>query len=158
MDKTRYIDENNLPFTEDEVFRALALIEDEQVARDVAHTFAELLSSGTYDGGWSFGYEGYAALALLSEDLRERVDACILPHWENRRPGLISDALRREGLPPDSEPTASALRAADDEIARYVGDWRRGCAALGEWVRRRQAGEAVGDEPPPWPGVHLDAE
>jgi cytosine/adenosine deaminase-related metal-dependent hydrolase len=156
VDKTRYIDENLLPFTEDELFRAFALTEDEQVARDAARTFAELLSSGTYEGGWSISYEGFASLALLSEDLRERVDAYILPRWENMRPRLISDALRREGLPPDSEPTASALRAADDEIAGYVGDWRRGCAALAEWVRRRQAGEPVGDEPPPWPGIHVE--
>ena len=153
MNKLRYIDEKDLPFTEDELFRALALTEDEQVARDAAHTMAEVLSSGTYEGGWSIGYEGFAALALLSDDLRERVDACILPHWENMRPALVRDALRREGLPPGSEPTASALQAADEEIAGYVANWRRGCAALAEWVRRRQAGEPVGDVPPPWPGL-----
>lgn len=153
MDESRYIDEKALPFTEDELFRALALTEDEQVARNAAHTLAELLSSGTYEGGWSIGYEGFAALALLSDDLRERVDACILPGWENMRPSLVRDALRREGLPPGSEPTASALRAADEEIARYVADWRRGCAAFADWVRRRQAGEPVGDEPPRWPGL-----
>jgi hypothetical protein len=153
VNKARYIDETNLPFTEDEVFRSLTLTEDEEVARDVAHTFAELLSSGTYDGAWSFAYEGFAALAMLSDNLRERVDAYILPRWENKRPSLIREALRREGLPPGSEPTPSALRAADDEIACYVADWRRGCAAFADWVRRRQAGEPVGDEPPPWPGT-----
>jgi hypothetical protein len=151
--KPRYIDEKALPFTEDELFRAFAVTEDEEDARNAAHTLAELLSGGTYYGGWSISYEGLAALALLSDDLRERVDAFILPGWENMRPSLVRDALRREGLPPDSEPTASALQAADDQIARYVADWRRGCAALAEWVRRRQAGEPVGDEPPPWPGL-----
>lgn len=152
MDESRYIDENDLPFTEDELFRAFALTGDEQEAREAARMLAELLSDGTYEGGWSVGYEGFAALALLSDDLRERVDACILPGWENMRPSLVRAALRSEGLPPGSEPTPSALRAADEEIAGYVADWRRGCAALAEWVRRRQAGEAVGDEPPPWPG------
>jgi hypothetical protein len=153
VDKSRYIEEKLLPFTEDELFRGLALIGDEQEARDGAHTMAEVLSGGTYDGGWSIADEVFAALALLSDDLRERVDAYMLPRWENMRPLRVRDALRREGLPPGSEPTASALRAADDEIARYVADWRRGCAALAEWVRRRQAGEPVGDEPPPWPGL-----
>jgi hypothetical protein len=152
VEKSRYIDENDLPFTEDELFRAIALTEDEQVARDGAHTLAELLSGGTYEGGWSVGDEVFAALALLSDDLRERVDAYMRPRWEGMRPSLVHAALRREGLPPGSEPTLSALRAADDEIARYVADWERGCAALAEWVRRRQAGEPVGDEPPPWPG------
>jgi hypothetical protein len=152
----RYIDQTELPFTEAELFGAFSLIDDEQVAREAAHTLAETLSSGTYEGAWSIGYEGFAALALLSDDLRERVDEYILPRWHNMRPSLVRHALRREGLPPDSEPTASALRAADEQIARYVADWRRGCAALGEWVRRRQAGEPVGDEPPPWPGIHQE--
>ncbi|HEX6036743.1 hypothetical protein [Longimicrobium sp.] len=152
MDTSRYIDENALPFTEDELFRAFALAGDEQGARDAARMLAELLSGGTYEAGWSIGYEGFAALALLSDDLRERVDAFLLPGWENMRPQLVREALRREGLPPDAEPTASALQAADDEIAGYVAEWRRGCAAFAEWVQRRQAGEPVGDEPPPWPG------
>ena|GEM_PF-6071350 len=51
MDESRYIDTKALPFTEDELFRSLALTEDEQVARDAAHTMAEVLSSGTYEGG-----------------------------------------------------------------------------------------------------------
>ncbi len=149
---SRYIDENDLPFTEEELFRAFALTEDEQAARDAARTLSDLLSPGTYQGGWSISYEGFAALALLSDELRERVDAYMLPRWENMRPSLVHDALRQEGLPPGSEPTASALRAADEEIAGYIAEWRRGCTAFGEWVRRRQAGEPVGDEPPPWPG------
>lgn len=153
MDESRYIDENALPFTEDELFRAVALTEGEQVARSAAHTMAKVLSGGSYQGGWSIGDEVFAAMALLSLDLRERVDAYMLPRWENMRPSLIRQALRREGLPPGSTPTASALRAADDEVARYVADWRRGCAALAEWVRRRQAGEPVGNTPPPWPGL-----
>jgi hypothetical protein len=153
VDRSRYIDEKDLPFTEDELFRAFALTDGEQVARDAARTLAERLPSGTYEGGWSIADEGFAALALLSEDLRERVDAYMAAGWEGRRWLAVRAALRREGLPPDSEPTPTAIRAADEEIARYVADWRRGCAALAEWVRRRQAGEPVGDEPPPWPGL-----
>lgn len=153
MNAPRYIDQNDLPFTEDELFRAFALTEDEQVARDAARTLAELLSSGTYDGGWSIADEGFAALALLSEDLRQRVNAYMAARWEGMRSLAVRAALRREGLPPYSEPTASAVRAADEEVARYVADWRAGCVALTEWVRRRQAGDPVGDEPPPWPGT-----
>jgi hypothetical protein len=153
VNKSHYIDENALPFTEDELFSALALIGDEQEAREAAHGVAELLSGGTYDEGWSISDRVFAALALLSDDLRERVDAFLLPGWKNMRPTLIRKAMQREGLPPGSEPTESALRAADEEIARDVANWRLGCAALAEWVRRRQAGEPVGDEPPPWPGL-----
>jgi hypothetical protein len=153
VDKSRYMDETDLPFTEDELFRAFALTEDEQVARDAARTLAELLSSGTYEGGWSIADEGFAALALLTEELRERVNVYMAARWEGMRWLAVRAALRREGLPPHSEPTGSALRAADEEIAGYVADWRRGCAALAEWVRRRQAGEPVGDGPPPWPGL-----
>jgi cytosine/adenosine deaminase-related metal-dependent hydrolase len=156
VNQSRYIDEKDLPFTEDELFRAFALTEDEQVARDAARTLAELLSSGTYEGGWSIADEGFAALALLSEDLRKRVNAYMAARWEGMRWLAVRTALRREGLPPTSKPTSSALRAAEDEIARYVENWRRGCAALAEWVGRRQAGEPVADEPPPWPGEDED--
>lgn len=152
MNKPHYIDATDLPFTEDELFRALALTGDEQLARDVAHEMADLLSSGTYEGAWSIGDEVFASLALLSEDLRERVDAYMTARWDGMRRMAVRTALRREGLPPNAEPTESARRAGDGEIAGYVADWRTGCAALEEWVRQRQAGEAVVDEPPPWPG------
>jgi hypothetical protein len=153
VDNTRYIDENDLPFTEDELFRALALLGDEQESREAAHDLAETLAGGTYDGGWSVSDEVFAALALLSDDLRERVYTFMRSDWEGMRPSLVHGALEREGLPPGSVPTPSALHAADEELAGYVADWERGCAALAEWVRRRQAGELVGDEPPPWPGA-----
>ena len=150
--ESRYIDENDLPFTEDEIFRALALLGDEQDARDAARALSDTLAGGTYDGGWSVGDEVFGALALLSDQLRERVDAYMRRRWDGMRPGLVHAALRREGLPPGSAPTPSALRAADEEIVLCVADWRRGCAALAEWVRRRQSGETVALEPPPWPG------
>lgn len=153
MDPSRYVDEKDLPFTQDELFRAFALTDDEQVARDAARTLAELLSSGTYEGGWSIADEGFAALAVLSEELRERVNGYMAVRWEGMRSLAVRAALRREGLPPYSEPTGSAVRAADEEVAKYVATWEQGCAALAEWVRRRRAGEPVGDEPPPWPGT-----
>lgn len=147
-----YIDANHLPFTEDELFRALALTGDEKEAREAAREMAELLSDGTYGGAWSISDEVFAALTLLSDDLRERVDAYMRARWEGMRPSLVHAALGQEGLPPGSEPTPSVIRAADEELASYVASWERGCAALAEWVRRREAGERAGEEPPPWPG------
>lgn len=152
MDAPDYLDPNDLPFTEDELFRALALTFSEQEARDAAHSFAETLAGGAYDGGWSVSDSVFAALALVSDDLRERVDAYMRARWEGMRRSNVSAALRREGLPHGSEPSPSALRAADEELGAYVAEWERGCAALAVWVRRREEGEAVGDEPPPWPG------
>jgi hypothetical protein len=153
-----YIDVNDLPFTEDEFFRAFALMHDEQLAREAARGIAELLSDGTYDEGWFISDEVFAALSLLSDELRERVEAYMRPQWERMRPSLIRSALRREGLPPASEPTPSAIRSADEKIAHYVAEWQRGRRALADWVRRRQAGEPVGDEPPPWPGTEHEEE
>ena len=158
MDATDYMDPNELPFTEAELFQALALIGNEQEAREAAHDFAQTLAGGSYDGGWSISDGAFAALALLSDDLRERVDAYMRAGWERMRPSLVFNALRREGLPGGSDPTPSALRAADAELGRYVADWEQGCTALAEWVRRRQAGEPVGDEPPPWPGTEYEEE
>ncbi len=148
MDQPRYIDENDLPFTEDELFRALALTEDEQVARDAARTLAELLSTGTYEGGGAIADEGFAALALLSKDLHERVNAYMSARWEGMRWLAVRAALLREGLPPTSEPTSSALRAADDEIAQCVeiggagalrsrSGWSGGKQASGSGTSRR---------------------
>jgi hypothetical protein len=148
---SRYIDADDLPFTEDELYRGLALTGDEQEARDAAHALADWISGGLPGRAWSISDGGFAALALVSDDLRERVDAYMRSRWEGMRRSLVYAALRREGFPPGSEPTPSALRAADEEIAGYVENWERGCAALAEWVRRRQAGGPVG-EPPPWPG------
>jgi len=152
VNTTEYLDPQLLPFTEEELFRALALTIGEQEARDVAQEFAEVLAGGAYDGGWSLPDAVFAAMALVSDDLRERVDTYMRSGWERMRPSMIFNALCREGLPGGSDPTPSALRAADEELARYVADWEQGCTALAEWVRRRQAGETVDDEPPPWPG------
>ncbi|HYW12988.1 MAG TPA: hypothetical protein VE871_13600 [Longimicrobium sp.] len=137
---------NDLPFTEDEFFRALAMLGDEQEARDAAHDLAETLAGGAYDGGWSVSDEVFAAMALLSDDLRQRVEAYKRSDWEGIRRAEVYAA---RGSPPGSDPTPSALRAADEERARHVADWEQGCAALADWVWRRQAGEPVGDEPPP---------
>lgn len=158
MNTTEYLDPQSLPFTEDELFRAFALTGDEQEAREGARWLADLLAGGAYEGGWSISDAVFAALALLSDDLRERVDTYMRDRWERMRPSTVFNALRREGLPGGCDPTPSALRMADEEIAAYVADWERGCAALAEWVRRRQAGEPVGDEPPPWPGQVEGAE
>lgn len=153
-----YIDANDLPFTEDELFRAFALMHDEQFAREAARGIAELLSDGTYDEAWSISDEVFAALSLLSDELRDRVEAYMRPQWERMRPSLIHSALRREGLSPAADPTASAVRAADEEIAHYLAEWQRGRSALADWVKRRLAGERVGDEPPPWPGTENEEE
>jgi hypothetical protein len=159
VNTTEYLYPLLLPFTEEELFHALALITGEREARDVAHEFAGLLAGGAYEGGWSLPDAVFAALALVSDDLRERVDTYMRDRWERMRRSLVYGALRREGLPGGSDPTPSALRAADEEIAASVADWERGCAALAEWVRRRQAGEPVGeDEPPPWPGTEHEEE
>lgn len=145
------LDQPEFPFTEDELYRAFCLLESDQDAREEARIITEC-ARGQREGGWSISDEAFAALALVSAELHARVDAFMRARWEAWRAGLIMTALRGEGLPPGSEPTPSALRAADEEIARYAAEWRAGCAALAEWVRRRQASEPVEDEPPSWPG------
>jgi hypothetical protein len=159
VNTTEYLDPELLPFTAEELFRGLALATDDQKAREVSDLFAETLAGGASEGvGWSLPDVVFAAMALVSDDLRQRVDAYKRAEWEGMRRSLVYDALRREGLPGGSDPTQSALRAADEEITDRVANWEQGCATLGEWVRRRQAGEPVGDEPPRWPGTEHEEE
>lgn len=154
-----YLDPELLPFTAEELFRGLALAANEQEAREVSDLFAEMLAGGANDGvAWSLPDVVFAAMALVSDDLRQRVETYMRAIWEGRHRLLVNDALRREGLPRDSDPPPSVLGVADQELARIVADWEQGCTELAEWVRRRQAGEPVGDTPPPWPGVDEDAE
>lgn len=159
MATSGYLDPELLPFTAEELFRGLALAADERTAREVSDMFAEVLAGGAAEGvGWSIPDVVFAAMALVSDDLRQRVEAYKRAGWDGMRRSLVDEALRREGLPGGSNPTPSALSAADEEIAGYVADWEQGCSALAEWVRRRQAGEPVGNEPPPWPGTEHEAE
>jgi hypothetical protein len=159
VNTTEYLDPRLLPFTAEELYRGIALVADEQKAREISDMFAEMLAGGATEGiGWSLPDAVFAAMALVSDDLQKRVDAYKRADWEGMRPSTVFNALRREGLPGGSDPTPSALRAADEEIAGYVADWEQGCAELAEWVGRRQAGEPVGDEPPPWPGQVEGAE
>jgi hypothetical protein len=150
VNDSRLIDENDLPFTEDELYRGFALLHSEQDAREGARLIAEILGPGDYQGGWSIRDETFAALALVSDDLRDRVEAYMRAPWEASRQGLINAALRRDGLSTDVDPTPAALRAADEEIAGRALEWQRKCVLVTEWVRRRQAGEVPEDEPPPW--------
>jgi hypothetical protein len=127
VNESRYLAESGFPFTEDELYRAFCLLQSEQDARYEAHLIAACVR-GEQEGGWSISDEVLGALALLSADLRERADAYMRARWE---------VWRLSGL----------------DMAAATADWQRGCAALAEWVRQRQAGETVSDEPPPWPGV-----
>ena len=156
-----YLDPELLPFTADELFRGLALATgDEQKAREVSHWFAEMLTGGADEGiGWSLPDVVFAAMALVSDDLRQRVDAYMRSGWEAHasvdwssthyaaKGFRVAPILRR---PPFGRQTR--------RLRTYVADWERGFAALAEWVRRRQACEPVGDEPPPWPGQEGERE
>lgn len=149
-----------LPFTAEELFRGLAQATgDEQKAREVSQWFAEMLAGGADEGaGWSLPDVVFAAMALVSDDLRKRVDAYKRADWECRRWSLVYDALRREGLPGGSDPTPSALRAADEQIAAYaqIGSGvvlrlRSGCGGgrqASRWGmnRRRGQGSARNEE------------
>lgn len=152
------LDQHEFPFTEDELFRALCLLQDGDDACEEARLIAACVRGEYEEGGWSVSDEVFAALALLSPELQSRANEYMRARWDAWRAGLVSSALHRERLPPGADPPPSLLGSADEEIAGYVADWEQGCTALADWVRRRQAGEPVGSDPPPWPGQQEDAE
>ena len=85
MNASHLLDEHELPFTEDEIYRAFCLLGIED-ARDGVRTVAECVR-GQYEGGWPISDRVFAALALLSADVRDRVDAFVRPGGERGRRG-----------------------------------------------------------------------
>lgn len=173
--QTDYIDEQ-LPFSEEEFYLAFRLVESEREAREGAAFVARVvreaneqaerarlaLAAGSQDGGetavptWIIGDGAFALLALLSDDLRARVDAYMRAQIEGQREQWLRNGLYRPGGMILREPTPEVHAEVEARIAELEEEWRRLVEKTAEWLRRQQTGEAVGEEPPPWPGQDED--
>jgi hypothetical protein len=148
--QTEHIDEQ-LPFSEEEFYRAFRLLESDAEARQAAAFVVEVvrkanelaerarltLTSGTHDGSsigvptWVIGDGVFALLALVSDDLRERVEAYMHAQWEADREDMVRNRLYRGGGVFLREPTAEVYAEVEAEIAAKAAEWR----ALAERTR-----------------------
>jgi hypothetical protein len=169
--QTEYIDEQ-LPFSEEEFYRAFRLLEPDREAREGAAFVVEVVreareqaenarlafASASQHGrsmgvpSWFIGEGAFALLALVSDDLRVRVDAYKRAQWEGQREQLLRNGLYRPGGVILRAPTPEVHAEVEARITEEAAEWSALVERTAEWLRRRQAGEAVGDEPPPWRG------
>lgn len=141
--QTEHIDEH-LPFSEEEFYRAFRLLESDREAREgaafvvravrEANEQAErarlALASGSRDGRsmgvptWFIGDGAFALLALVSDDLRVRVDAYKRAQWEAEREQLVLNGLYRPGGVVLREPTSEVYAEVDAQLAEMAAEWR----------------------------------
>jgi hypothetical protein len=146
---TKYIDEQ-LPFSEDEFYRAFRLVESEGKAReaaafvvqvvrqaneqDKAARFAVATDSQTSGGAtWVIGDGAFALLALVSDDLGARVDAYMRAQWEQLREQWLRNGLYRPGGVILREPTPEVHAEVEARLAATAAEWE-------ELLERTRAG------------------
>jgi hypothetical protein len=143
----RYIDPD-LPFTEAEVRRALALAVPDEQARELAREIARLpveaaamaeaakaaRQRGSTDPleinppSWYVGDELLALLACISDALAARVDRLMEKRWQDLTRSIVEAEMLQRQLWNVQEPPAEVLVLA----RRRVGHWRGG------WTRRKR--------------------
>jgi hypothetical protein len=141
-----------LPFSEEEFYRAIRLVESEAEAREVAAFIVQIVretneqakrvraawASGIHEGspvgmpGWVIEDGIFALLALVSDDLRVRVEAYMRVQWEGERKELLRNGLYRGGGVFLREPTPEVYAEVDAQITQAAEAW----AAL---MKRTQA-------------------
>jgi hypothetical protein len=147
--RTEYIDEG-LPFSEDEFYRAFRLVESDAEAREAAAFVVEVVrqaneqdeasrlavatGSQTHGGvTWVIEDGVFALLALVSDDLRARVDAYMRAQWQELREQWLRNGLYRPGGVILREPTPEVYAEVDARLAATAAEW-------GELLERTRAG------------------
>lgn len=155
--QTTYIDEA-LPFSEEEFYQAFSLIQSEKKARSSAASVVEAVQranegaaharlareAGSQDRTetavpvWYIEDGAFALLALVSEDLRERVNAYMRAKWEAEREPAIRNRLYRPGKGFLQEPTAEVYAEVDELLAGYAAEWEELRATMQAELERRK--------------------
>lgn len=139
--QTEYIDEQ-LPFSEDEFYRAFRLVESDGEAREAAAFVVQVVhrakeqdkaarlavAAGSQTSGgatWVIGDEAFALLALVSDDLRARVDAYMRAQWEELREQWLRNGLYRPGGVILREPTPEVHAEVEARLAATAAEWEK---------------------------------
>lgn len=159
-----HIHERDLPFSEDEFFRAFCLVQSEQEARESARYVSEIVRS-TPEGAeraraareqgsddpveiaepaWHIGDGAFALLAMVSGELRTRVEDYMRGRWEAERPSLLRATLHRAGRSIHAEPGAEDLEAVERVIGSYEAEWRQVCDRMQAEAEHHAGGGSSG--------------
>lgn len=142
--RTDFIAEQ-LPFSEDEFYRAFRLLESDTEAREDAAFIVQVVREANEQAEaarlafaadsegkgrsaglptWVIEDGAFALLALVSEDLRLRVEAYMRAQWEGLREQWIRNALYRPGGGILGEPTPEVYAELEAKSAQAEADWR----------------------------------
>jgi hypothetical protein len=155
--QTSYLHED-LPFSEEEFYRAFRLVQSEKKARSSAAFVVQMVNEvneraerarlarerGSQNPQelqvpvWIVGDGAFALLALVSDDLRTRVDAYMRGQLESQREPALRDRLYRPGGTILREPTPEVHAEVDALLAGYAAEWTRLCERTRADVERRQ--------------------
>lgn len=135
----------DLPFTEGEVRRALALVLPADQARDAAREIARLPAEATAQAEaaaaarlrgntdplainppqWQVGDELFALLACVSESLATRVDQYMEQRWQSLTRRYVEGEMLRRRLWGEAEPPAEILSIARRKVGHWKAGWTR---------------------------------
>lgn len=163
--------DQDLPFSEEEFYRAFRLLESDGEAREGAAFVVQVVRKANEGAArarlarergsqdlhemqipvWVIPDEFFALLALVSDDLRARVDAYMRAEWEGQREQLLRNGLYRPGGTFLREPTPEAHAEADARIASCEAEWTARCervrADVERWRQRRGGASQHGNTP-----------
>lgn len=160
---TAPIDEQELPFSVDEFYRAFRLGMADEEAREAAEHIAFLVhdtarrnalveearrteSTAPAELGlttWVVDKLHFAFLTLVSDDLRERANGYMRERWEAERPSLTQAELHRAGMSVLAQPTPEIVARVDARIAEYEAEWLADCEEAGHIAARWAAEKGV---------------
>jgi hypothetical protein len=148
----------HLPFSEEEFYRAFRLVLAEKKAREGAAFVVKVVHEA--DQGAEHARlarergsqnlhelqipvavipdDAFALLALVSDDLRARVDAYMASQREDLREQWLRNGLYRPGGIILREPTPEVYAEVEARIARAAAEWRELCETTRAEVERRQ--------------------
>ena len=137
--QTEHIDER-LPFTEDEFYRAIRLVESDAEAREAAAFVVQMVrqakeqgeaarlavAAGSQSSGgasWVIEDGVFALLALVTDDLWMRVDAYMRAQWEELREQWLRNGLYRPGGVVLREPTPEVHAEVEARLTATAAEW-----------------------------------
>jgi hypothetical protein len=146
-----WIHPRDLPFSEEEFYRAFALIQGEEEARENARYLSSVVRQSYEQEAvmdlpprainhptWAISDEGFALLGFVSDELRHRVERYMHNRWEAEREELIRNRLYRPSGSILAMPDQEVLDEVSQVLHEYAEEWRKTIERMRSRVNRRK--------------------